>query len=78
MVNREQIVDISGLHIANTYTRQPFVPHHGKGSYVWDVGGNKFLDFTSGIAVNNLGYSHPAVVNAIVSQVKRFCHISNL
>jgi len=37
---------------------------HGKGVYVWDVDGNRFLDFAAGIAVNSTGHSHPDVVNS--------------
>ncbi len=50
---------------------------HGKGVYVWDVDGNKFLDFAAGIAVNSTGHSHPAVVKAIQEQAEKFIHISS-
>lgn len=50
---------------------------HGKGVYVWDVDGNKFLDFAAGIAVNSTGHSHPAVVKAIQDQAEKFIHISS-
>ena len=43
----------------------PFAMSHGKGTEVWDVDGNRFLDFAAGIAVCSTGHSHPAVVKAI-------------
>jgi len=54
-----------------------FVMDHGKGSEVWDVDGNRFLDFAAGIAVNSTGHSHPAVVKAIQEQAEKFIHISS-
>jgi len=50
----------------------------GKGSFVWDAEGRKFLDFTSGIAVNTLGHCHPAMQKAIRDQAKTLLHVSNL
>jgi 4-aminobutyrate aminotransferase len=50
---------------------------HGLGSEVWDVDGNRFLDFCAGIAVTSTGYSHPKVVRAIQDQAERFIHISS-
>jgi 4-aminobutyrate aminotransferase len=50
---------------------------HGKGCEVWDVDGNRFLDFAAGIAVNSTGHSHPKVVRAIQEQAEKFIHISS-
>ncbi len=50
----------------------------GQGSYVWDSNGKKYLDFSSGIAVNNLGHCHPAWVKAISEQAQTLVHCSNL
>src|ERR1017187_10034413 len=55
----------------------PFVMSHGKGAEVWDVDGNRFLDFAAGIAVCSTGHSHPAVVQAIKDAADRFIHISS-
>jgi 4-aminobutyrate aminotransferase len=64
--------------ISPSYPRSyPFVMDHGKGSEVWDVDGNRFLDFMGGIAVVATGYSHPQVVKAIQEQAERFIHISS-
>lgn len=64
--------------ISPSYPRgYPFVMDHGRGCEVWDVDGNRFLDFAAGIAVNSTGHSHPAVVKAIQDQAEKFIHISS-
>jgi len=64
--------------ISPAYPRgYPFVMDHGKGCEVWDVDGNRFLDFAAGIAVNSTGHSHPRVVKAIQEQAEKFLHISS-
>ncbi len=64
--------------ISPSYPRSyPFVMDHGKGSEVWDVDGNRFLDFMGGIAVVSTGYSHPQVVKAVQEQAEKFIHISS-
>ena len=50
----------------------------GRGSRVWDVDGKVYLDLIGGIAVSALGHGHPAIVNAVSSQVAKFAHTSNL
>lgn len=64
--------------ISPSYPRgYPFVMDHGRGTEVWDVDGNRFLDFAAGIAVVSTGHSHPAVVKAIQEQAEKFIHISS-
>ncbi len=64
--------------ISPSYPRgYPFVMDHGKGVEVWDVDGNRFLDFAAGIAVVATGHSHPRVVKAIQDQAEKFIHISS-
>lgn len=64
--------------ISPSYPRgYPFVMDHGKGTDVWDVDGNRFLDFEAGIAVASTGHSNPAVVKAIQDQAEQFIHISS-
>ena len=64
--------------ISPSYARSyPFVMDHGKGSEVWDVDGNRFLDFMAGIAVTSTGHAHPKVVKAIQEQAEQFLHISS-
>ena len=62
------------LVVSPSYPRDyPFVMSHGKGAEVWDVDGNRFLDFAAGIAVCSTGHSHPAVVQAIKDAAERSC-----
>ena len=64
--------------VSPSYSRPyPFVMDHGKGSEVWDVDGNRFLDFMAGIAVTSTGHAHPNVVRAIQEQAAEFIHISS-
>ncbi len=65
-------------NIANTYNRFPITVVKGKGIHIWDDEGREYLDFTSGIAVCNLGHCHDGVVSAVVQQAGRLFHISNL
>ena len=66
------------LVVSPSYPRDyPFVMSHGKGAEIWDVDGNRFLDFAAGIAVCSTGHSHPAVVQAIKDAAERFLHISS-
>lgn len=53
------------------------VMDHGEGVRVWDVDGNEYLDFLAGIAVNSLGYAHPAWVKAVSEQAAKCAHVSN-
>jgi len=55
----------------------PFVMAKGRGAEAWDVDGNRFLDFASGIAVCSTGHAHPAVVQAIKEAAEDFLHISS-
>jgi len=61
-----------------TYKRQPVVMTHGRGAYVFDSTGKKYLDFLGGIAVNALGHAHPRVVRVIRREAARAIHLSNL
>lgn len=76
--NAKSIIDRDKKVVSPSYPRgYPFVMDHGKGVYVWDVDGNRFLDFAAGIAVNSTGHSHPDVVKAIQEQAEKFIHISS-
>ena len=64
--------------VSPSYVRDyPFVMGRGRGAEVWDVDGNRFVDFASGIAVCSTGHSHPDVVAAIKAAADRFLHISS-
>lgn len=77
MTNKE-VVELTGKHVANTYGRFPIAIVKGSGTRVWDGDGREYLDFTSGLAVCNLGHCHPNVVAAIREQAGVLIHISNL
>jgi acetylornithine/N-succinyldiaminopimelate aminotransferase len=62
----------------NTYSRIPVAFTHGKGVWVWDESGKKYLDALAGIAVNTLGHAHPRLTRAIAEQSARLIHTSNL
>lgn len=64
--------------VMNTYGRLPVSFTHGKGVYLFDKDGNKYIDAISGIAVNALGHTHPAVTEAIKKQADLLIHTSNL
>jgi 4-aminobutyrate aminotransferase len=72
LVERDQRV------VSPSYPREyPFVMSHGRGVEVWDVDGNRFLDFAAGIAVCSTGHCHPHVVASIKEAADRFLHISS-
>ena len=60
------------------YPRSPVRPVRGEGVYLYGEGGEKYLDFASGIAVNLLGHGHPHLTKAIQEQAATLIHVSNL
>lgn len=63
--------------ISQSYTRAyPLVVEKGEGVFIEDVDGNRYLDFTSGIAVTSTGHCHPMVVDRIIKQSRRLIHMS--
>jgi 4-aminobutyrate aminotransferase len=74
----EAMLKRDALVTTPSYPRDyPFVMSHGRGAEVWDVDGNRFLDFAAGIAVCSTGHSHPKVVQAIKDAADQFLHISS-
>lgn len=61
-----------------TYERQPILFERGRGVYLWDSRGKRYLDFLSGIGVNALGHNHPVIQATIKRQASRLIHVSNL
>jgi 4-aminobutyrate aminotransferase / (S)-3-amino-2-methylpropionate transaminase / 5-aminovalerate transaminase len=57
------------------YSVHPFSPKKAKGSYIWDADGKKYLDWSVGIAVMNIGHSHPKVLEAVKAQIDEFQHL---
>jgi 4-aminobutyrate aminotransferase len=73
----KQLIKLDKSFVSPSYTRvYPLVADKAKGQWIYDVDGNLFLDFTSGIAVNSTGHCHPHVVKAIQNQAKRLLHMS--
>ncbi|MEY3294298.1 MAG: hypothetical protein RLZZ451_346 [Pseudomonadota bacterium] len=64
-------------HVMNTYGRLPMALSHGRGCWVWDTEGRRYLDALGGIAVNTLGHAHPKLVPALQDQVARLIHCCN-
>jgi acetylornithine/N-succinyldiaminopimelate aminotransferase len=61
-----------------TYDRQPVLFTKGRGVYLWDAAGKRYLDFLSGIGVNALGHGHPSIQSTLKRQAGRLIHVSNL
>lgn len=78
MMKEKKIKALVDNHVMNTYRRVPIALVKGEGARVWDANGKEYLDFVAGIAVCNLGHSHPNVVKAVRKQVKDLTHVSNL
>ena len=78
-MNLQQIVQKDKQYYMNTFGNRVQVCFtHGNGMSLYDPEGNEYKDFLAGIAVNALGHSHPALVNAICDQAKKFIHCSSL
>ncbi|WP_440911584.1 aspartate aminotransferase family protein [Candidatus Pelagibacter sp.] len=63
--------------LAKNYNRKKIAFSRGKGSYLFSVNGQKYLDFVQGIAVNSLGHAHPRLIKALQNQSKKVWHVSN-
>ncbi|WP_448906694.1 acetylornithine/succinylornithine family transaminase [Haemophilus parahaemolyticus] len=73
-----EIKQLDSNYIAQTYGRFNLALSHGKGCQVWDFEGNEYLDFTSGIGVNSLGWADEDWLKAVVHQASSLAHTSNL
>jgi acetylornithine/N-succinyldiaminopimelate aminotransferase len=78
MKTLEQIAELERQFLLGTYSRYPVVLERGKGVFVYDLEGKKYLDFVSGLGVNALGHAHPRIVKAIREQAAKLVHVSNL
>ena len=74
----EEIRSRDQAYVAGTYNRFPVALASGKNATCWDVEGNEYIDFTSGIGVNALGYADPLWVQAVTAQLQKLQHASNL
>ena len=77
-LNTEKVISRDNDYILHTYGRSQVVLAEGEGMTARDADGKSYLDFTSGIGVNSLGYCHPAWVRAVADQAATLQHTSNL
>ncbi|KAF8076131.1 acetylornithine aminotransferase [Lyophyllum atratum] len=73
-----KILSQASNYLLPVYARPDFILSHGKGSYVWDTEGRKYLDFSAGIAVNALGHADEGVTKVIAEQSGKLLHTSNV
>jgi len=71
-------MDLEREYVLQNYARYPLVLTRGKGCYVYDTEGRRYLDFIAGIGVNALGHAHPRILAAIREQAGLLIHTSNL
>jgi predicted acetylornithine/succinylornithine family transaminase len=71
-------MDLEREYLLQNYARYPLVLARGKGSYVYDTEGRRYLDFITGIGVNALGHAHPRIVKVMREQAGLMIHSSNL
>ncbi len=74
----QPVMELCEQVVCSTYMRYPVVLERGRGSRLWDVDGNEYIDFVAGIAVCNLGHCHPEVAEVICRQAQTLVHVSNL
>jgi acetylornithine/N-succinyldiaminopimelate aminotransferase len=72
------VVERESRFLLSTYSRYPVVLTRGKGPFLFDEAGKRYLDFVAGIGVNALGHAHPRIVKAIREQAAKVIHLSNL
>ena len=71
-------MDLERDYLLQNYARYPLVLRRGKGPYIYDLEGKRYLDFIAGIGVNALGHAHPRIVKLIRQQAAALIHCSNL
>jgi len=75
---KNNMIEKANQVIASTYTRPPVVMTRGQGCTLWDSKGKAYTDFIAGIAVCNLGHSHPRIADVVSKQARTLLHVSNL
>lgn len=78
MKSNAQVIARDKKYILQSYTRSPAALVRGRGSYVWDADGKRYLDLLTGITVNMLGHAHPRIVAAARNQFHAMTHVGNL
>jgi len=74
----DEIMGLERQYLLQNYARYPLALHRGKGCYLYDLNGKRYLDLISGIGVNSLGYAHPRITKVMREQVGLLLHTSNL
>lgn len=77
-MDKKTVIEQTEKYYLPVFGRKAMVVDHGQGCRLWDNEGNEYVDCFAGIAVNSLGYNHPALVNAITEQAQKVMHCSNL
>src|SRR5579864_5662789 len=72
------VIDLEKQYLIQNYARYPLVLHRGKGCYLYDTAGKRYLDMLAGIGVSALGYAHPRLTKIIREQAALLLHTSNL
>ena len=78
MPRYDEIKQLEEQYLLPTYNRYPVAFEKGKGVFLYDFEGNKYLDFVAGLGVNALGHAHPRIVKAVRDQAAKVVHLSNL
>jgi acetylornithine/N-succinyldiaminopimelate aminotransferase len=78
MTATEEVIQREKQFLLQTYNRYPLVLDRGKGVFLFDLDGKRYLDFVAGLGVNALGHAHPRIVKTIREQAARAIHLSNL
>ena len=78
MSRLDQIAELEQRYLLPTYNRYPVAFERGKGVFLFDFEGKKYLDFVAGLGVNALGHAHPRIVKTIREQAAKVIHLSNL
>jgi acetylornithine/N-succinyldiaminopimelate aminotransferase len=74
----EEVKLLSSAYLFQNYGREDICFSRGEKEFLYDLQGNKYIDYVAGIAVNALGHNHPALVKAISEQAQKMIHVSNL
>ena len=77
-VDADYVMQTDREYVLGTYARQPIVFVRGEGAHLWDSEGRRYLDFLAGIAVVQVGHSHPRIAEAIAHQARTLMQVSNL
>jgi acetylornithine/N-succinyldiaminopimelate aminotransferase len=74
----QSVIELENRHVLQNYVRYPLVFKRGRGCWVYDIAGKRYLDLIAGIGVNAMGHAHPRILRAIREQAAQMIHCSNL